>query len=448
MTPGVKINIDKLYHIRYFDSIKVHIFLMKKLLHYNNDGKLQIEDCTFESLCQRFATPLYVYSSSAIKKNCRQVLDISKDVDLFACYAIKANYNPALLKLIHSFGFGVDVVSGGELYFARRAGIPTEKIVFAGVGKTEQEIEEAIHLNIHSLNVESESELSVIEKLTERAKKKVTIAFRVNPDINPKTHPYISTGIHSSKFGITRDLAMELFQRAARHPYIEPKGIHVHIGSQIDQEDPYLETGEYLIRMKEELDFSGIDIEFLDLGGGIGINYQNQIDENGRQQTYLDTILPNLLKPFQGMKVKLLLELGRSIIGSAGFLVTKVLYIKRTPQKKFIIVDAAMNNLIRPCLYQAYHQILTLSKDTGPTEIADVVGPVCETADFLAQDRDMPIVKEGDYLVITGAGAYGQSLSSIYNLRPALAEYLVKDDSVETIFQGDSINTIAEKYAW
>jgi len=421
---------------------------MNKLLHYNSDGKLQIESCTFESLCQNFPTPLYVYSGATIKKNCSRVLDISKDVDLFACYALKANYNPALIKLIHSFGFGADVVSGGELYFAQKAGIPAEKIVFAGVGKTEQEIEEAIHLNIHSLNIESESELTVIEKLAAKIKKKVTIAFRVNPDINPKTHPYISTGIHSSKFGITRDLAMELFKRAARHPYLDPKGIHVHIGSQIDQEDPYLETVEYLIRMKEELASSGIDIAFLDLGGGIGINYQNQIDEDGNQQTYLDTILPNLLRPFHGMNVKLLLELGRSIIGPAGFLVTKVLHIKRTPQKKFIIVDAAMNNLLRPCLYQAYHQILTLSKDTGPAEMADVVGPVCETSDFLAREREMPIVKEGDYLVITGAGAYGQSLSSIYNLRPTLAEYLVRGDSVETIFQGENINTIAEKYTW
>jgi diaminopimelate decarboxylase len=421
---------------------------MQKLLHYNSDSQLQIEGCTFESICHKYPTPLYVYSSSSIQKNCNQVLDLSKNVDLLACYALKANYNPKLIKLIHGFGFGADVVSGGELFFARKAGIPENKIVFAGVGKTEQEIEEAVKLQIHSINVESESELGLIEKITSKTKKKVTIAFRVNPDINPKTHPYISTGIHSSKFGIPRDLAIELFKRASKHPYIEPAGIHVHIGSQIDQEDPYLETADYLINMKEQLKSAGINISFLDLGGGIGINYLNQLDVNENQQTYLSKILPKLLAPFNNMQVKLLIELGRSIIGSAGFLVTKVLHIKQTPLKKFIIVDAAMNNLIRPSLYQAHHQILPINRVTGSTEIADVVGPVCETADFMAKDRELPAVRPGDYLVITGAGAYGQALSSNYNLRPMIAEYLIKDNDAEIIFNGESIQSISDKYIW
>ena len=421
---------------------------MNKILHYNTNGQLQLEGSTFESLCQKFPTPFYLYSSAAIEKNCTQVNEISKDLNLFACYALKANYNPKLIKLIHNYGFGADVVSGGELYFARKAGIPAEKIVFAGVGKTEDEIREAIQLHIHSINIESESELALVERIATELKKTITVAFRVNPDINPQTHPYISTGIHSSKFGIPRDLAMELFQRAARHPYVDPQGIHVHIGSQIDQEDPYLETVEYLLKMKEDLRVRGINISFLDLGGGIGINYQNQLDTDGNDQTYLTHILPKMLKPFQGMKIKLLIELGRSIIGSAGFLVTKVLYIKKTPSKKFIIVDAAMNNLMRPSLYQAHHQILPVSRNSGPTELADVVGPVCETSDFLAREREMPLVKEGDFLVITGAGAYGQALSSIYNLRPTLAEYLIRDKSIETIFEGDTLESIADRFDW
>ena len=421
---------------------------MQKLLHYNNDKQLQIEGCTFESICQKYPTPFYIYSSSSIQRNCNQVMDLSKNVDLLACYALKANYNPKLIKLIHGLGFGADVVSGGELYFARKAGIPEDKIVFAGVGKTEQEIEEAIKLKIHSINVESESELSLIEKIASQTKKMVTIAFRVNPDINPKTHPYISTGIHSSKFGIPRDLAIELFKRAVKHPYIEPAGIHVHIGSQIDQEDPYIETADYLISMREQLKSAGINISFLDLGGGIGINYINQLDVDGNQQTYLSNILPKLLEPFKNMQVKLLIELGRSIIGSAGFLVTKVLHIKQTPVKKFVIVDAAMNNLVRPSLYQAHHQILPINQDTGSTELTDIVGPVCETSDFMAKDRELPAVKPGDFLVITGAGAYGQALSSNYNLRPMIAEYLIKDNDTEIIFNGESIQSISEKYVW
>ena len=274
------------------------------------------------------------------------------------------------------------------------------------------------------------------------------VAFRVNPDINPQTHPYISTGIHSSKFGIPHELAMDLFERAAAHPYIAPNGIHVHIGSQIEQEDPYLETVEFLLKMKAELEAKNISISFLDLGGGIGINYKNQLDENRNQLTYLNFILPKMLKPFEGMKVKLLIELGRSIIGSAGFLITKVIYVKQTPKKKFIIVDAAMNNLLRPSLYQAWHQILPLVHHSGPLEKVDIVGPVCETSDFLARDREMPEIKEGDYLVVTGAGAYGQALSSVYNLRPTVPEYLIRDEQVDIIFKGESIDALAKKFDW
>jgi diaminopimelate decarboxylase len=364
------------------------------------------------------------------------------------CYALKANYNPTLLKLIAQNGLGADVVSGGELYFARRAGIAPEKIVFAGVGKSEAEIGQAIQLKIHSLNIESESELRVIEKVAQRLNKRVTVAVRVNPDIDAETHPYISTGLHSNKFGVTRETAINLLQRAAKHPFIDPGGIHVHIGSQIDHKEPYIETAHYLLDMHAELEHLGINIHFIDLGGGIGINYNNQLDEAENKVTYISNILPALLKPFKNKKIKILIELGRSIIGSAGFLVTRVIYIKNTPQKKFIIVDAAMNNLLRPSLYQAYHQILPLRNDHTMIEKADVVGPVCESSDFLAKGRELPVVNEGDFLVVTGAGAYGQALASAYNLRPAIPEYLVDGENIDVIFAGDTVESIADRYKW
>jgi len=419
-----------------------------KALYYNTSGDLYLEDIPLTALCEKYKTPFYVYSKSTIQKNCSEVLQHCRDYDILPCYALKANYNPALLKIILDFGFGVDVVSGGELFFARKAGIDPDKIVFAGIGKSPTEIEQAIRLNIHSINVESAAELELIRSIAEKLNKKVNIAIRVNPDINPKTHPYISTGIHSSKFGVTRDTAISLLKRVSEHTYLQVGGIHVHLGSQIDQTGPYTETAAFLLDLRNELEINNINIRFIDLGGGIGINYQNQLDIDGSSQTYINAILPELLKPFKGKNIKLLIELGRSIIGSAGFLVTRVLYDKKTPIKKFIIVDAAMNNLIRPSLYQAYHQILPLKNLHKETDIVDVVGPVCETSDFLAQDRELPKVNSGDYMVVTGAGAYGQVLSSVYNLRPKIAEYLVDGNQVNTIYPGETIETIAEKYTW
>jgi diaminopimelate decarboxylase len=272
------------------------------------------------------------------------------------------------------------------------------------------------------------------------------VAIRVNPDIDAKTHPYISTGLHSSKFGVTRDTAIELFRLAKDTNYIEPSGLHVHIGSQIETIEPYLETIKFLNELISQLEGMGIPIRYIDLGGGIGINYQNQINVEGEPSTYLKKILPGLLKPFVNEKRKILIELGRSIIGPAGILVTKVLYIKDTPQKKFIIVDAAMNNLIRPSLYNAHHQILPVTNNERSTEMVDVVGPVCETTDFFAKDRLLPKFCQGDYLVIGGAGAYGQALSSNYNLRPTIAEYLIDDHHLRTIFKGESIENIALRY--
>ena len=417
-----------------------------KNIYYNSENNLCVENVNLASILTHYPTPFYIYSTNEIKSNCQDVLACAGSVDLMPCYALKANYNPSLIKIIKDMDFGADVVSGGELYFALQNGIPPEKIVFAGVGKTKDEITQAIQKGIHSLNIESKSELEQVISVADQLKKKIVVAIRVNPDIDAKTHPYISTGLHSSKFGVTRDTALELFALARDANYTEPSGIHVHIGSQIETIEPYLETVKFLEDLMLQLDGMGIAIKYIDLGGGIGINYKTQIGSKDDPSTYLKNILPGLLKPFNNKKYKVLIELGRSIIGPAGILVTQVLYIKETPKKKFIIVDAAMNNLIRPSLYDAYHQILPLTNAEESTEMVDVVGPVCETTDFFAKDRLLPKINEGDYLVIGGAGAYGQALSSNYNLRPTIAEYLIDDDQVHTIFKGESIENIALRY--
>jgi diaminopimelate decarboxylase len=362
------------------------------------------------------------------------------------CYALKANFNPFLINIIKEMNFGADVVSGGELYFALKNGIPPEKIVFAGVGKSKDEIFKAVNEGIHSINIESKSELEQVISVTEELRKKIVVAIRVNPDIDAKTHPYISTGLHSSKFGVTRDMALLLYRQAMKSTYIEPSGVHVHIGSQIETIEPYLESVKFLKILISQLESEEIPIKYIDLGGGIGIDYQHQLNNDDRPTTYIKKILPGLLKPFMDEKRKILIELGRSIVGSAGILVTKIIYIKETPHKKFIIVDAAMNNLIRPSLYDAYHQILPIIHRENTTEVVDIVGPVCETSDFFAKDRCLPVLNEGDYLAITGAGAYGQALSSYYNLRPMITEYLIDDDHFQNIFKGESIETLALKY--
>jgi len=418
------------------------------ILYYNTLNQLTFEEHALIKLCEKISTPFYVYSANEIKNNCDEVLSFTQDYDLLPCYALKANYNPTIIKLINELGFGADVVSAGELYFARKCGIPIDKIVFAGVGKTKEEIEQAITLGIHSLNIESDEELNLIETLAKNLKKKITIAVRVNPGINAQTHPYISTGLYQNKFGVIKEQAFELYKRAQKSEHVIPSGIHVHIGSQIDSVEPYIDTAHFILNFMKKLSDLGIVVKHLDLGGGIGINYHQQLDSNDSHRTYIKKILPAFLKQFKDLRIKLIIELGRSIVGSAGLLVTKILYVKETPMKKFIIVDAAMNNLIRPSLYQAYHQILPLIAKNGTRERVDVVGPVCETGDYVAKDRDLPILKTGEFLAITGAGAYGQVLSSNYNLRPTIEEYLITGKEIINIFEGESISAIAAKYSW
>jgi len=417
-----------------------------KHLYYNTDKYLCLEELDLVQFSQERETPFYIYSSDEIRRNCGEILESIKFLDVMPCYALKANFNPTIIKLIGGMGFGADVVSGGELLFAKKCGIPAKKIVFAGVGKTAAEIETAIAEGIHSINIESQSELLLVARLAEKLNKKVRISIRVNPDIDAKTHPYISTGLLTSKFGLDKEAALALYKQTRSMKLIDASGIHVHIGSQISATDPYRETITFLTDFIEVLARQEIQITYLDLGGGIGIDYHQQLNESGFPKTYIKDILPAYLAPLKEKKIKVVLELGRSVIGSAGFLITRILYIKRTAQKKFYIVDAAMNNLLRPSLYNAYHQIVPLCESGPESEPADVVGPVCETSDFMARDRLMPVLQEGDYLAITGAGAYGQALASNYNLRPSPAEYLVEKDLVQTIQPAETISSLAAKF--
>ncbi|APF17493.1 diaminopimelate decarboxylase [Caldithrix abyssi DSM 13497] len=413
---------------------------------YFSENILHAENLNLQEFAANHPTPFYLYSQSRIEQNCQAVINAGKGLDFLPCFALKANYNPALLKLIKNMGFGADVVSGGELVFALKAGFAPSKIVFAGVGKTAEEIRLAIESRIHSINIESIEEFKVVQKIAEELEIPTGIAFRINPDIEAPTHDYIATGKHINKFGITFEDALPLYRAAAKHPWLKPVGLHIHIGSQILEAEPFLKAADYLIEKVDFLRDQGLPVTVLDLGGGIGIDYTEDFFETTRWP--LPQILSAFVARFKGLEIKLLAELGRAIVGDAGLLITKVLYKKQTPLKKFVIVDAGMNNLLRPSLYRAYHPIVPLQRRNAPAEIVDVVGPVCESGDFFAQDRKLQAVEQGDFLAIGGAGAYGQALASNYNLRPLIPEYLVKDTKVKTIFKGERIEQIAQKFEW
>jgi diaminopimelate decarboxylase len=418
--------------------------MMKNAFYYHQQN-LFCENLNLTDFAQERPTPFFIYSKQEITSSCKLINEIGGTTDFLPCYALKANFNPTLLRLIAANGFGADVVSGGELYFALQCGFPPESIVFAGVGKTVAEIEMALEVGIHSLNVESAGELEIISQISARIQKNARIAIRVNPDIEAQTHHYISTGLHTTKFGVTADEALQMYLRAKDDRWLKPTGIHVHIGSQITQQTPYLATVEFLKQFVKRLGDHGIHLNYLDLGGGIGINYHNTFQEANVASGYIEEILPAYLNGLRDLKLRLIVEPGRAVIGSSALLVSRVLYRKETPQKKFLIVDAAMNNLIRPSLYNAYHEIVPLHLHDTKNEVCDVVGPVCESSDFLAKDRPLQPMMQGETLAVVGAGAYGQSLSSNYNLRPRIAEYLVDGDRVTTITEAETLQELGKK---
>jgi len=398
---------------------------------------LHCDHVSLADLAERFGTPLYVYSASTIRERMRAFERAFRKVPHTVCYSVKANSNLSILRLLASMGCGFDVVSGGELErvlrVSRRA---AKKVVFSGVGKTPDEMRAALKAAVLLFNVESESELWSLAECAARAKKKAPIALRVNPDVPAETHPYISTGLHQHKFGIPIEEARRLYARASEMKSLEIAGISVHIGSQITDVKPFAATMERVAELTRALRADGLAIKYVDAGGGLGIAYENHSLPGFAEHvaSYADA----LLRPLRGLKVHLLLEPGRCIVGPAGALLTRLLYRKTNGKKKFLVVDAAMNDMLRPSLYRAYHEIVPVrtsdpSSQDDPPETVDVVGPICETGDFFARDRELPIMREGDLLALLDAGAYGMVLASNYNTRPRPAEVLVDKKSVKVI---------------
>ncbi len=395
------------------------------------DGILYAEGVPVPEIAKAVGTPFYVYSTATLERHYRVFAEAFGDVDAMVCYAMKANSNQAVLKTLGRLGAGVDVVSVGELRRALAAGIPASRIMFSGVGKTAQEMDAALEAGIYCFNVESEPELEVLNQRAVRAGKVAPVSFRINPDVDARTHAKISTGKKENKFGISWERARAVYGRAATLPGISVTGIDMHIGSQITELQPFDDAFKLLRDLVETLRSDGHDIHHVDIGGGLGIPYRDDNNPPPLPDAYAE-IVKNQLR---GLSCRIVTEPGRLIVGNAGILVTEVVYVKDGGNKNFVIVDGAMNDLIRPTLYEAYHEIrpVALSDAGTPLIKADVVGPVCETGDYLALDREMALPKPGDLLAVGSAGAYGAVQAGTYNSRLLVPEVLVKGGDFHVI---------------
>ena len=432
--------------------------LDQEVFRYSNDAEPQLlcEGVAIETLAEEFGTPLYVYSKRQIVDNFHSFNDTLKasGKEHYVSYAVKANSNIEILRVLAEEGSGADVVSAGELLVALAAGFSPEKITFDGTGKTDDEIELALKAGIHAFNVESLDELKVINDIAIELGVRAKVSIRVNPDVDAKSHPYISTGMKENKFGIELGEAREAFAYAASHPALEVIGIHVHIGSQITSLDPFIKAARSTVKFVNSLRVkSGIMLEHLNFGGGQGIHYRNVVkhpllpkDELGEEGEYVPSLsefVGAVLPILDQTGLKIIFEPGRAIVANACALVAKVLYTKSNSAKKFVITDTGMTELIRPCLYEAYHQVAPLKLTQSATQKVDIVGPICETSDFLAQNREMPSLKRGDRLAVLCAGAYGYTLASNYNLRPRATEVLVDGDDYRVIREREDLETVA-----
>jgi len=388
--------------------------------HYQA-GVLHCEGVPLPEIARGAGTPAYVYSYSALERAYRELDEAFGDLDHLVCYAVKANGNLAVLRALASFGAGADIVSGGELYRAMRAGFDPKKVVFAGVGKTDEEIMAGLGERILLFNVESVSELEHLERLAARHGKQARVSLRVNPDVDAGTHDHVSTGRAFDKFGIPVDEALALAERISEYRCVDIMGVHQHIGSQITKLDPFVESVEKTADLVEELKRRGHDIKYFNIGGGLGIRYNDE--ETPTPKDLVDAIRPTL----EATGAKILCEMGRYISGNAGALITSVVYRKRSGEKDFIVADAGMNDLLRPSLYDAHHEVRSVQED-GSVSNADLVGPVCESGDYLARNRELPDAHEGDLLAVMSAGAYGFAMASNYNSRRRPAEILVRGD--------------------
>ncbi len=403
-------------------------------LEYKGE-ELYLEGVSLKALAEKFGTPLYVYSGSYIRDRIKAYREAFPEA--LICYAVKANFNPHIVALVKEEGAGADIVSGGELFISLKAGVEPSKIVYAGVGKTVKELEYAISSDILMFNVESLMELEVLDELAGKLGKKARIAIRVNPDVDPKTHPYISTGMKKSKFGVDIKTAKKEYEHARKLKNLQVVGIHCHIGSQILDVSPYIEASQKVVELYYELIKEGFDIQYLDVGGGLGIKYKPE-QSNPEPSDLAEAILPVVKE----VKAKIILEPGRSVVGNAGILLTQVQFVKDKGHKHFVIVDAGMNDLVRPAMYEAYHHIVPVERKDRPYIKTDVVGPICETGDFLALDRELQAVERGEYLAVLSAGAYGFAMSSHYNVRPRACEVLVEKGKYRVIRQREDYQYI------
>lgn len=417
-----------------------------------SQGQLFCENVSLQALAQQHGTPLYVYSKGTITSHFTRLDAALGELDHLICYAVKANSNLAVLSTIAKLGGGFDIVSAGELYRVIKAGGDAGKCTFAGVGKKRDEIVYALEQGVYCINAESEAELRYINQVAGEIGKKAPVAVRVNPNVDAKTHAKITTGKSENKFGIDFDRIGEVYARiASEMPNLEIRGLQMHIGSQLTSVDPYVEAVKKVTPLVIEMK-AKYNLQFFSIGGGIGINYKQSLDSGDAAwwqensdvhpltiQNYAESVVP-LLKP---LGLRILCEPGRFMVGNAGVLLTQVLYEKRGGAKTFKIVDAGMNDLIRPTLYEGWHQMVPLKQPaTSETEVVDVVGPICETGDYLAQNREIPLVKEGDYIAAMSAGAYGFTMASNYNTRPMPAEILVDGDTAHIVRERQTLDDV------
>jgi diaminopimelate decarboxylase len=397
------------------------------------ENQLYCEDVQVQKIAAAVGTPFYLYSHATLTRHLKAFREAFEKIDHLVCFSAKANTNLAILKLFSDRGCGLDIVSGGELYRGLRAGFAPERIVYSGVGKRVDEIDDALKAGILMFNLESIDELKLIDQRAGKLNQRARIAIRVNPDVDPKTHPYISTGLKKNKFGINTEAAIEGYRLAARLAHIDVMGVDCHIGSQITEaapfEDALQNVKSLMLRIKSE---TGIDIKYVDMGGGLGITYGDESPPS------LNEYAKAFMQSLEDMSVTLILEPGRVLVGNAGILVTRSLYNKHSQDKKFIIVDAGMNDLLRPTLYNAFHAIEPVVRDKASKIVADVVGPICESGDFLAVDRRLTEVNSGDLLAVMSTGAYGFVMSSNYCSRPRVAEVMVKNDQYHVVKQRET----------
>lgn len=392
-----------------------------------NSNTFFCEDVSVSSIVERFGTPTYIYSQAVILDNYRRLEAGLRGTSTLICYSVKANSNLKILDLLQRTGAGFDIVSGGELARVQKVGAPAERVVFSGVGKTASEVDAGIAASILMFNVESEGELDLIEARARNAGRRAGVAIRVNPEVEADTHPYVATGQAIHKFGVPKSDAMPLYRRAASSPHLKVLGVTCHIGSQILLPDPFLNALDEILDIAGKLRAEGIELKYLDLGGGFGIRYKDE------QPLDVEQLTQQLTARMKSVPYQLIVEPGRALVAEAGILVARVLYVKRSERKNFVVVDAGMNDLLRPSLYGSYHGVAPVEKRSGKNLVADVVGPICETGDFLALDRELPEVLSGDLVALLTVGAYGYVLASNYNSRPRPAEVLVHGSEVELI---------------